>query len=188
MADEWEDLAARARTGDGDAMRALLESVRPHVMRRCARVLPFHQDAEDACQEALLTIATKLGSYEGRGSFAGWSAAVATNAARAAYRTMSRRFAETGTSDLPEHADPRTTSVVAGTRLDLLDALDRLERDHPAAARAFVLRDLAELSYADIAAQLDVPIGTVKARIHTARGHVRENLRPAGNLSRPPRI
>lgn len=183
-----ESLVARARSGDPAALEALLQAVRPDVMRRCARVLPLHQDAEDAAQEALLTIATRLDSFDGRGSFAGWVAAVATNTARAAYRTMRRRFVESGTAEPPERADPRTTSVVAGTRLDVLEALDRLEQDHPAAVRAFVLRDLAELSYADVAAQLDVPVGTVKARIHTARRHVRENLRPADNFSSAPRI
>ncbi len=183
-----ESLVARARAGDRTSLDALLQAVRPDVMRRCARVLPLHQDAEDAAQEALLTIATRLHSYDGRGSFAGWVATVATNTARASYRTMRRRFVESGTAEPPEHADPRTTSVVAGTRLDVLEALDRLEQDHPAAVRAFVLRDLAELSYADIADQLDVPVGTVKARIHTARRHVRENLRPTGNLSSPRRI
>lgn len=183
-----ESLVARARAGDPASLDALLQAVRPHVMRRCSRVLPLHQDAEDAAQEALLTIATRLDSYEGRGSFAGWVATIATNTARGAYRTMRRRAAEAGTGDLPERADPRTTSVVAGTRLDVLEALDRLEHDHPAAVHAFVLRDLAELSYADVAAQLGVPVGTVKARIHTARRHVRENLRPEGNFSSPERI
>lgn len=183
-----ESLLARARNGDAEALGVLLQTVRPEVMRRCSRVLPLHQDAEDAAQEALLTIATRLGSYDGRGSFAGWVAAVATNTARGTYRTLKRRSAELGTDQLPERPDPRTTSIVAGTRLDLLEALDRLEQDHPAAVRAFVLRDLAELTYDDVAAQLDVPIGTVKARIHTARQHVRKNLRPNGNLSAPRRI
>ena len=64
--------------------------------------------------------------------------------------------------------------MIAGSRLDLLDALERLETEHPDLVRAFVLRDLSDLEYADIARLLDVPIGTVKARIHHARRHVRE--------------
>lgn len=66
--------------------------------------------------------------------------------------------------------------MIAGSRLDLLDALERLENEHPDLVRAFVLRDLSDLEYADIARLLDVPLGTVKARIHHARRHVREAL------------
>ncbi len=183
-----DPLLARARAGDGVAMDELLVRVRPLVLRRCARVLPYREDAEDAAQEALLAIATRLGSYDGRGSFEGWASAVATNAARAAYRTLRRRFAESGGTQAPEAADPRTTSVIAGTRLDVLDALEHLEREHPAAVEAFVLRDVAALPYDEIAAQLGVPLGTVKARIHTARRHVRERLGDPDNLSGVPRI
>ena len=98
------------------------------------------------------------------------------NQARQTYRSLRRRAAES-TTDVPvERPDPRTTIVIAGFRLDLLDALERLETEHPDLVRAFVLRDLSDLEYADIARLLDVPVGTVKARIHHARRYVRESL------------
>ncbi|MGC4897349.1 sigma factor-like helix-turn-helix DNA-binding protein [Micromonospora sp. DT31] len=73
-------------------------------------------------------------------------------------------------------ADPRTTSVIAGSRLDLLEALDRLEAHRPELAAALVLRDLCQLAYREMAAQLGVPVGTVKSRVHHARKHVRASL------------
>lgn len=48
-------------------------------------------------------------------------------------------------------ADPRTTSVIAGSRLDLLEALDALERLHSQLLAPVVLRDFAGLSYAEVA-------------------------------------
>jgi RNA polymerase sigma-70 factor (ECF subfamily) len=63
--------------------------------------------------------------------------------------------------------------VVAGTRLDLLDALDGLTPEH---AEAAALRDVLGLSYAEIATLLDVPDGTVKSRIHEARRQLRRHL------------
>ena len=74
---------------------------------------------------------------------------------------------------LPDRPDPRRTSVVAGTRLDLLEALDGLPPEY---AEAAALRDVLGLSYGDIAALLDIPDGTVKSRIHEARRRLRLRL------------
>ncbi len=169
-------LLARARSGDADALHDLLARIRPEVVRRCRRFLPHPQDAEEAAQEALLTIATRLDTFTGRGSFGGWVNVVAGNQARMTYRSMRRRFDERGLDAVPEGADPARTSVVAGTRLDLLDAIEALEQRHPEAVEAFVMRDLGSLAYDEIADHLEVPLGTVKARIHTARAFVRERL------------
>jgi RNA polymerase sigma-70 factor (ECF subfamily) len=171
---DLDDLVQRAQAGDTGALEELLAAVRPLVLRRCARFLPYNDDAEEAAQEALLTIATRLGDYTGRGSFRGWVTVVASNAARQTYRTMKRRFAERATAELPEPADPRTTSVIAGSRVDLLDAIDALGLRHPETVEAFVLRDLGTLPYEQIAELTDAPLGTVKARIHTARSFVRD--------------
>ncbi|HWU32370.1 MAG TPA: sigma factor-like helix-turn-helix DNA-binding protein, partial [Marmoricola sp.] len=72
--------------------------------------------------------------------------------------------------------DPRTTSVIAGSRLDLLEALDVLSATHPQFAEAVVLRDIQELDYSEIAEVMGVPLGTVKAWIHRARTTIRPLL------------
>ncbi len=176
QAEQLEQLVASARAGDDAALHELLTWIQPLVMRRCARFLPHRADAEEACQDALVAIATKLDSYTGSGSFLGWVTVIASNSARSTYRSLRRRFDERPLDNLPERPDPRTTSVIAGSRLDLLDAVEALEREHPVLAPAFVLRDLGTLAYDEIADQLDVPLGTVKARIHDARRFVRERL------------
>jgi len=183
---DWDELVARARAGEAYAMDDLLAAARPLVVRRCAKFLPYRQDAEEAAQEALMVIATRLDDFTGRGSFAGWVTVISSNTARQTYRSMRRRFGDTTTETVPEPPDPRTTSVIAGTRLDLLDALEQLERDHPAAVEAFVLRDLGSLPYEEIAELTQAPVGTVKARIHTARGYVREKLGASSTTFRPP--
>ncbi|WP_300682701.1 RNA polymerase sigma factor [Nocardioides sp.] len=165
-----------ARTGDAEALDALLRAVEPLVLRRCARVLPFRPDAEEAAQEALLTIASRLQQYAGTGSFEGWVGTIATNQARMTYRSLRRRADEQGWEEMAEHPDPARVSVIAGSRVDLLEALDELERHHPEAVEAFVLRDLGAQPYAEIADVLGAPLGTVKARIHTARRFLRERL------------
>lgn len=171
-----EQLVVRAREGDVWAMEELLAAIRPRVVRRCARLLPHTLDAEEAAQDALLSIATHLKDYSGQGSFMGWVTVIASNSARQTYRTLKRRFAERAVDELPVSPDPRTTSVIAGSRLDLLDAIEALEQAHPSTVEAFVLRDIGSLPYDDIADLTQTPVGTVKARIHTARGFVRGRL------------
>jgi RNA polymerase sigma-70 factor (ECF subfamily) len=171
-----EELARLAAGGDQAALAELLRLIQPRVLRQVSRFLPYRQDAEEATQDVLLKVATKIGTFEGRSRFSTWLYEVTANQARQTYRTLKRRAVERST-DLPvERPDPRTTSVIAGSRLDLLDALERLESEHPDLVRAFVLRDLSDLEYADIARLLDVPVGTVKARIHHARRYVRQSL------------
>jgi RNA polymerase sigma-70 factor (ECF subfamily) len=171
-----EELARLAAGGDRAALDELLRVIEPRVLRQVGRVLPYRQDAEEATQDVLLKVATRIGTFEGRSRFSTWLYEVTANQARQTYRSLRRRAAEQ-TTDVPvERPDPRTTSVIAGSRLDLLDALDRLEAEHPDLVRAFVLRDLSDLEYADIARLLDVPVGTVKARIHHARRYVRDSL------------
>jgi RNA polymerase sigma factor (sigma-70 family) len=173
---DWERLVSRARAGQPHAVNDLLAAARPLVLRRCAKFLPYRDDAEEAAQEALLTIATRLDDFGGRGSFAGWVTVIASRQALQTYRSMKKRFGDVAVEAARERPDPRTTSVIAGTRLDLLDALERLQLDHPAAVEAFVLRDLGALPYDEIARLTDAPVGTVKARIHTARAYVREKI------------
>ena len=171
-----EALARRAADGDRAALDELLRVIEPRVLRQVSRFLPYRQDAEEATQDVLLKVATRIGTFEGRSKFSTWLYEVTANQARQTYRSLRRRAAES-TTDVPvERPDPRTTSVIAGSRLDLLDALERLETEHPDLVRAFVLRDLSDLEYADIARLLDVPVGTVKARIHHARRYVRDSL------------
>lgn len=174
--DELDALALRAAAGDRPALEELLAEIQPRVRRTCGRMLLFPEDAEEATQDALLLVATKIGSFAGRSRFTTWLHAVASNSARSTYRTLKRRAAERPTGELPTHADPRTTSVIAGSRLDLLEALDVIGVDHPELVEPLVLRDVQQLDYQEIATVLGVPLGTVKSRIHSARHAVRPLL------------
>jgi RNA polymerase sigma-70 factor (ECF subfamily) len=176
MNEELEDLATRAASGDEAVLPQLLQAIRPQVQRRVAKFLPYREDAEEAVQDTLLQVANKIHTFRGSGTFAGWVTIVATNQARQTYRSLKRRSVEQSAEVLPESVDPRTTSVIAGSRLDLLEALEALESSHPQLVQPLVLRDLGALSYAEIADELDVPLGTVKARIHQARKAVAERL------------
>lgn len=172
-----DELARRAAAGDRTALETLLTEIRPNVLRRCARFLPCYQDAEEACQDVLLLVAQHIGGFEGRSKFSTWLHVIIANGSRQTYRTLKRRAAEQGYAQLPvDVPDARTTSVIAGSRLDLLDALERLEAAKAELVAPIVLRDICQLDYQEIATHLGIPVGTVKSRIHQARGQVRQYL------------
>jgi RNA polymerase sigma-70 factor, ECF subfamily len=177
---DLEALALAAAAGDVESLDRLLAAIQPRVQRICGRMLLYPEDAEEAAQDALLLVATKIGGFAGRSKFTTWLHAVTSNSARSTYRSLRRRAGERTTDELPTYADPRTTSVIAGSRLDLLDALDVIGSTHPDLVEALVLRDVQELEYADIAQLLDIPLGTVKSRIHQARQLIRPLLQVTG--------
>jgi RNA polymerase sigma-70 factor (ECF subfamily) len=173
-----EELAGAAAAGDQAALNDLLVAIEPRVKRIVGRMLLHPQDAEEAAQDALLAVARNIEKFEGRSRFTTWLHAVAGNSARSTYRSLKRRASEQPHDELPVAADPRTTSVIAGSRLDLLEALELLGQSNPDLVEPLVLRDVNELDYNEIAQLLDLPLGTVKSRIHHARTFVRPLLRP----------
>jgi RNA polymerase sigma-70 factor (ECF subfamily) len=171
---DLDDLARSAAAGDEASLTALLARVRPDVLRLCGRFLPNREDAEEACQDTLLAVAHGLPRFDGRSAFRTWLYQVAANRSRNTYRALRRRWqAEAVGLRPPDRADPSRTSVVAGTRLDLLEGLDAIGPD---LAEPVALRDVLGLEYREIARLLDLPEGTVKTRIHTGRIRLRTRL------------
>ncbi|MEV6807426.1 RNA polymerase sigma factor [Streptomyces sp. NPDC017248] len=169
-----EDLARRAAAGDGAALDRLLAEIRPETVRRCGRFLPCREDAEEAAQDVLLQVARHISGFEGRSRFGTWLYTVVANCCRQKYRELKRRAAEQPAVIEPAHAvDPRTTSVIAGSRVDLLEALERLERERPQLVAPLVYRDICQLDYAEAAERAGIPLGTLKSRLHEARKRIR---------------
>ncbi len=166
-----EQLAALARDGDERAMTELLALIEPDVQQRCLRILPHPLDAEEAAQDALLAVVRRIGSFEGRSKFSTWLYMVSSNAALDTYRKLKRRATDPG--EMPELTDDRRTSIIAGTRIDLLDALEQVDAKF---GEPVVLRDVQGMEYADIAELLGVPGGTVKSRIHEGRQRLQRIL------------
>jgi RNA polymerase sigma factor (sigma-70 family) len=85
------DLISRARTGDGDAFRELINPHRRELQVHCYRILGSFQDAEDALQDTPLAAWQGFSGFEGRASLRTWLYRIATNRCLNARRTASRR-------------------------------------------------------------------------------------------------
>src|SRR4029453_7582870 len=128
---DMETLIRAASAGDSRAVNDLLTVLRPEALRLCARFLPPREDAEEACQDTLLAVARGIGRFHGQSSFRTWFYRIAANRARSTYQRPRRRALDEATgTPLPDRPDPRLTSVVAGPRLDLLDALEALTPEY----------------------------------------------------------
>lgn len=173
-------LVARAVAGDATALNDLLRLHYDRVYAICLRMTGNEADALDACQEALMAIVRGLARFDQRSAFATWAYRVATNACLDELRRRRRRpIASVDEATVIEHRDLPEN---APERLDVQAALARLPVEFRAAV---VLRDLAGLSYEEIAATLDVPPGTVRSRIARGRAALAAVLRPTGDGEPP---
>ena len=171
-------LVAAAQGGDRFALDQLLRRHYDRIHAVCRRVAGSTRDADDACQEALIKIVRSLPRFDGRSSFGTWAYRIATNAALDELRKRQRRPALHAVDEehRPDVVDPRADGFAERypDRLVLDDALDQLPED---LRIAVVLRDVADLDYAEIAETLDLPIGTVKSRISRGRAALAAQLR-----------
>jgi RNA polymerase sigma-70 factor, ECF subfamily len=174
VADDADDeaLARRAADGDTQALDALLRKHTALIHGVCRRVLGNPDDALDATQEALLAIARKIGSFDGRSKFSTWTYRVATNAALDESRRRGRR--PVPVEHLPETArTDGTTETGIADRLDVEAALESLTPEYRAAV---ALRDLVGMDYAEISEVLGIPPGTVRSRISRGRAALADLL------------
>jgi RNA polymerase sigma-70 factor, ECF subfamily len=160
------ELVRGAATGDRDALDVLLTRHVDRLHAICRRICGADA-AFDATQHALISITRGITRFDGRSAFTTWSHRIAVNAALDEVR-RARRRAIPASDHLATHDPPAPRAVGperVADRLDLEAALAALPEDFRIAV---VLRDVADLDYAEIATTLDVPIGTVRSRI--ARG------------------
>jgi RNA polymerase sigma-70 factor (ECF subfamily) len=175
-------LVQAAAGGDRAALDTLLRRHYDRIFAVCRRITGNDADAADAAQDALISIVRSIGRFDGRSSFSTWAYRIATNASLDELRRRRRRPALAD-----DRADGHESAVVdpdAGPRVEAV--ADRMALD-AALARVpehfrvpLVLRDVADLDYAEIAESLDLPPGTVKSRIARGRAALAELL-TAGN-------
>jgi RNA polymerase sigma-70 factor (ECF subfamily) len=181
------DLAERARDGDGAAVEALLRRHQERVGRICLGLCRDSADAEDAAQEALMSIANGLARFDGRSSFATWAYRIAANRSLDELRRRRRRPEPVDPHGVVERPappggdgrDPADVATAGVDRTRLLDALATLPDEF---RDAVVLRDVLDLEYAEIAHALEVPVGTVRSRIARGRARLADAL---GNQDGP---
>lgn len=174
-------LVERARHGDRDALELLLHRHADRIHAVCRRIVNDPHDALDATQEAMIAVVRGIRHFDGTARFTTWCYRVATNAALDELRRARRR--PRPLDDPPNPGDARDATGGVDARIHIDAALATLPSEFRVAV---VLRDLCDLDYAEIAAVLDIPPGTVRSRIARGRAALRAALRePTPSADRP---
>ena len=152
-------------------MRAVLFSL-------AYRMLGQRQDAEDMAQETFARALRSLRQWDAEREFLPWLLAIAGNRCRTC---LSQRMRRPHTTPLVEQLPDRQPASEPARNLaeELQRALVRLREEY---RLAFLLFHQQELSYAEIGAALDCPLGTVKTWVHRARRELIEMLRQRGAI------
>src|SRR3954471_18448839 len=204
-----DDAISRARVGDENAFRELVDPYRRELQLHCYRILGSLQDAEDQVQETLLAAWRGLDSFEGRASLRAWLYRIATNRCLNALRDRERRPREVPALpfELPEstrRTEPLWLGPYPDTLLDGLAAnalgpearyetkeavtlafVAALQHLPPRQRAVLVLRDVLGFHGAEVAEMLESSVVSVNSALQRARVALETRL-PA-DRERPPR-
>jgi RNA polymerase sigma-70 factor, ECF subfamily len=175
-------LIRRCQAGDDEAFGLLFEQYKSLVHRTTYLTLGSQADADDILQEVFLQVHRALGGYDPRrGSFSTWLYRITVNRClnqrrgRPAALSLDEIACEDGT--VPGVGAASHAAASPAERCATDDSVRRaLDRLNPKLRVVVVLRHYWDLSYAEIAEIMDLPLGTVKSRLNTAMRQMRHDL------------
>jgi RNA polymerase sigma-70 factor (ECF subfamily) len=180
------ELVRRVQRGERGAFDLLVLRYQHKVVKLVARLLRDPTEAEDVAQEAFVKAYRAIGSFRGDSAFYTWLYRIAVNTARNTMASRQRRPIDYE-ADLSEseqsavvarmrHGDtPEAAALSEEIHLTVNRAVEELPED---LRTAIILREIEGLSYEEIAAAMDCPVGTVRSRIFRAREAIDRNLKP----------
>jgi RNA polymerase sigma-70 factor (ECF subfamily) len=184
--EEADDALVRlAQAGDTRGFDELVRRYQDRVYRLAFKILRHEQDAAEALQDAFLSAFRGIGNFKAESTFSTWLYRIATNAALMKYRkrreghisldqSQSDRDGESEAMQVPDWTtQPLQDLLDSETRGVMEESVERLPED---LRTVFLLRDVEELSNAEVAEILDLTVAAVKSRLHRARIMLRDRL------------
>lgn len=182
------DLARRCTARDADAIRFVIAANNQRLFRAAWSVLKNRSEAEEAVQAGYLNAFANIGTFEGRSTLSTWLTRIVINEAlgrRRAEERRRRQLEQEGVAVLDDYREAlmRGSATegpdVTVAREQIRKCLEQAVADLPETFRSvFVLRDIEGLSSEETAEILDVPVATVKTRLHRSRRRLQEMLAP----------
>jgi RNA polymerase sigma-70 factor (ECF subfamily) len=161
-----EQLMLEFQRGSRDAFTELFGRYRERIYGFFRRRLDHAARAEELAQETFLAVLRAVGRYEPRALFRTWLYGIAMNLLMAERRKAGREQPQSEAAD-PPAAENTEAALAVRQAVARLDADDR---------EVLLLREYEQLSYAEIAELLAVPVGTVRSRLFRARMALKELL------------
>ncbi|HEX6174615.1 MAG TPA: sigma-70 family RNA polymerase sigma factor [Candidatus Binatia bacterium] len=170
----------RVQRGDIEFFEILVRRHQNTTFNLIYRFLGDYDEASETAQEVFLSAYKSIQQFRGDANFATWLYRIAFNHASTRRKNLSsKRQRQVALEDdaalVDSGANPETCAEQKEIQQYVQQALNSLDGDD---AQIILLRDLQDVSYDDIAQTLDVPVGTVKSRLHRARQALRISLAP----------
>lgn len=182
-----ELIIERIKNGDSSAYNDMVTRHWDRIFARVLQLLKNKQDAEEVTQDAFIRAHRGLDNFRGDASFSTWLYQIATNLAHNRYWYWFRRKRDQSVSlDQPltddgdltlesvmpcEGESPSDAAVTQEFVVRVSECMQGLSERH---REVLILRNVKNFSYEEIAAQLDISVGTVKSRIARARESLRD--------------
>ncbi|MEP0827540.1 MAG: sigma-70 family RNA polymerase sigma factor [Candidatus Zixiibacteriota bacterium] len=169
-------LMERVKAGDLVAFNQIVDKYRDRLMNVIFRMVQGTEEAEDIVQETFLRVYQHRDSFDFRHCFSTWLYTIALNLARNELRKR-KRFKFFDIFDMQGKEGEIAVEMELPSNLPqaLEKALESLPEKYKT---AFVLRDIQELPYEEVAQIMNIPLGTVKSRVNRARAILRDKLKP----------
>lgn len=165
--------------GDTEAFGQLVLRYQDRLYNSMVHYLRNETEAEDVVQESFILSFTRLKSFQGKSSFYTWLYRIAFNTSVSRQRksrprvSLERDLAGSGKELNGNSPRPELKLELDERSSEIMAALGRLNDEHRS---ILVLREMDELSYEEISEILDLPVGTVRSRLHRARAQLKEEL------------
>lgn len=178
-----EVLVEKIKEGDRESFRVIMERYQPKVMAVAFGIVHNQDDAKDIAQEAFLKIYRSIDKFRGDSKFYTWVYRITVNIAIDFMRKKTKKekvqYNDALKADIPmpesKESSPRQRMVVNEMYQKLQEIINKLSYDQQT---AFVLREMEDLSYQEIADIMKCSVGTVMSRLFYARQKVRDALKP----------
>lgn len=179
-----DELVRIAQGGENRAFDELVRRYQDKVYRLSYKILRHEDDAAEALQDAFLSAYRGLGNFKAESTFSTWLYRIATNASLMKYRKRRDGHVSLDQSQSTNEdaeplqladwaAQPPEELLTAETRQVMDEGIERLPEE---LRTVFVLRDIQELSNAEVAEILGLSVAAVKSRLHRGRIQLRERL------------
>ena len=184
-----EQLMLRVQEGHTASFDLLVERYKDRLFNYLLRLVGNRDEAEEIAQEAFVKAYIHAGKYKTIAKFSTWLYTIATNLVRNRMRSRSRapqifslwskRGSEGEEEKLIDLIDPNRTPEDKINDVELGEIINRAIEQIPEKYRtSFVLREINQLSYEEIAAVTGLKLGTVRSRINRARNCFRQIIEP----------
>ncbi|HKY08484.1 MAG TPA: sigma-70 family RNA polymerase sigma factor [Candidatus Binatia bacterium] len=168
----------RLQQGDINAFEVLVRRHEKAIFNLVYRMLGNYEDAAETSQEVFLSAYRAIGQFRGEANFSTWLYRIAFNHAstrRKSSASRQKRLVPLEGNEITDDGQmgPAETLEKKELRERVQHALSELE---PEDATVILLRDLQDVPYEDVARVLEIPVGTVKSRLHRARQALKTRL------------